>query len=175
MKRYYSLKMKPVTLVGLVVISSLVLTACSGLASASSPSATQQVTGSNTVQVANNSNLGQILVTTDGMTLHSFEIDTPKTSNCSDLCARYWPPYTASAQPTAGPEITGELGTITRSDGALQVTYDCKPLYTYFGDKNPGDVNGDGLNEWGGIWHVVSLGNTSSESSSSGIGGGSGY
>jgi predicted lipoprotein with Yx(FWY)xxD motif len=175
MKRLYSIKMRPVMLFGLVVISSLVLTACSALASASTPSATLPVTGSDTVQVANNSKLGQILVTTDGSTLYTFEIDTPETSNCSDLCARYWPPYIASEQPTAGPEITGELGTITRSDGTMQVTYDGKPLYTYFDDRNPGDVKGDGLNEWGGIWHMVSLGGTAGESSSKGSGGGYGY
>ena len=45
----------------------------------------------------------------------------------------YWPPSTGA--PTAGPGVTGKLGTIKRSDGSLQATYDGHPLYTYIGDS----------------------------------------
>jgi predicted lipoprotein with Yx(FWY)xxD motif len=32
------------------------------------------------------------------------------------------------------------------------VSYEGTPLYTYAGDADPGEVNGDGV---GGVWHVV--------------------
>jgi hypothetical protein len=48
----------------------------------------------------------------------------------------------------------------------MQVTLNGLPLYTFAPDKNPGDATGDGLNDFGGIWHVVSLGGTSTSSSS---------
>ena len=38
--------------------------------------------------------------------------------------------------------VTGKLGTITRDDGTLQVTYNGKPLYYFKNDKAPGDANG---------------------------------
>lgn len=169
MIRDYSLKMRPVMFFGLVVIASLVLAACSS-ASASTPEATKpagSATGGYSVQGTNNSKDGQLLVTTDGRTLYTFAIDTPGESKCTDLCAKYWPPYSGSAKASAGPAVADGLGTITRSDGTKQATYNSMPLYTYFGDKNPGDVNGDGLNQWGGIWYKVSLGGTSGASTSS--------
>ena len=35
------------------------------------------------------------------------------------------------------------LGTTKRKDGTIQVTYDGQPLYTYVGDKKPGEANGN--------------------------------
>ena len=57
--------------------------------------------------------------------------------------------------PAAGPGVTGKLGTITRSDGSKQATYDGHPLYTYIADTTPGQANGNNLN--GGIWHEVTV------------------
>jgi predicted lipoprotein with Yx(FWY)xxD motif len=58
---------------------------------------------------------------------------------------------------TAGPGVTGKLGTITRSDGSKQATYDGHPLYTYIADTAPGQANGNNLNLNGGIWHEVTV------------------
>jgi predicted lipoprotein with Yx(FWY)xxD motif len=60
----------------------------------------------------------------------------------------------AQGEPTGGPGVDGELGTITRDDGSMQITYDGMPLYMCSSDPSPGDTNGDGF---GGLWHVVSL------------------
>jgi predicted lipoprotein with Yx(FWY)xxD motif len=90
-----------------------------------------------------------------GFTLYWFAPDTPARSNCTGTCAVYWPPVAGS--PTAGPGVTGTLGTVTRSDGSTQATYDGHPLYTYIGDSAPGQANGNNLNLNGGLWHEVTV------------------
>jgi len=97
----------------------------------------------------------QVLVDSQGMTLYWFAIDTPTKSNCSGSCATYWPPVTGPV--TAGSGVTGTLGTITRSDGTMQATYAGHPLYTYVGDKAPGQNKGNGLNISGGLWYEMTV------------------
>ena len=92
-----------------------------------------------------------VLADAGGFTLYWFAPDTPGTSRCYGSCAAYWPPLTGS--PAAGSGVTGRLGTIRRSGGALQATYDGHPLYTYVGDVKPGAAKGNGLNLNGGVWH----------------------
>ena len=60
----------------------------------------------------------------------------------------------------AGPGVTGRLGTITRSDGSRQATYDGHPLYTYIADTAPGQAHGNNLNLNGGVWHEVMVSDT---------------
>ena len=88
-----------------------------------------------------------------GFTLYWFAPYTVAKSNCYGTCAQYWPPVTG--KPAAGSGVTGRLGTITRSDGSAQATYDGHPLYTYIADTAPGQVNGNNLNLNGGVWHEV--------------------
>jgi predicted lipoprotein with Yx(FWY)xxD motif len=47
------------------------------------------------------------------------------------------------------------LGTSRRRDGRLQVTYNGRPLYFYVGDKKPGQVLCQNVDEFGGTWLVV--------------------
>jgi len=77
----------------------------------------------------------------------------PTKSTCYGTCAVYWPPVTGS--PVAGPGMNGRLGTIRRSGGATQVTYDRHPLYTYFGDPAPGQANGNDINLNCGLWYEM--------------------
>jgi hypothetical protein len=65
-----------------------------------------------------------------------------------------------------------DIGTISRSDGAKQVTYAGHPLYYFVGDKAAGQTNGEGVNGFGAPWYllapsgqqVTSLGASSSQS-----------
>ena len=97
---------------------------------------------------------GTTVFTNDrGFTLYWFAPDSPSNSRCYGSCAAYWPPVIGT--PTAGPGVTGKLGTIRRSGGSIQATYDHHPLYTYIGDSAPGQANGNGLDLNGGLWHEM--------------------
>jgi predicted lipoprotein with Yx(FWY)xxD motif len=93
------------------------------------------------------------LTNTTGRTLYWFAPDTATRSACYGTCAAYWPPVRGAV--TAGPGVTGRLGTITRSDGSVQATYDGHPLYTYVGDTGAGQANGNRLNLNGGLWYEL--------------------
>jgi predicted lipoprotein with Yx(FWY)xxD motif len=96
-----------------------------------------------------------VLTNAKGLTLYWFAPDTATKSNCNGSCAAYWPPVTGS--PSAGPGVTGRLGTIKRSDGSTQATYNGHPLYTYIADSGPGQARGNNLNLNGGLWHEVTV------------------
>jgi predicted lipoprotein with Yx(FWY)xxD motif len=114
-----------------------------------------------------------VLTNAKGFTLYSFAPDTPTTSNCNGSCATYWPPVKGPA--TAGAGVTGKLATITRSDGSVQATYNGHPLYTYVGDKAPGQAQGNGLNINGGVWHEVTASGAAAAAPSVSASGGGGY
>jgi len=96
-----------------------------------------------------------VLTNARGYALYWFAPDTPTKSTCFGTCADYWPPVIGS--PAAGPGVTGKLGTIRRSDGVAQVTYDHHPLYTYVGDSAPGQANGNDIYLYGGLWHEMAI------------------
>jgi predicted lipoprotein with Yx(FWY)xxD motif len=97
-----------------------------------------------------------VLTNAKGLTLYSFAPDTPAKSACYGSCAAYWPPVPGNA--AASPGVTGQLGTIKRTDGSTQATYDGHPLYTYIGDSAPGKDSGNNLNLNGGLWRDVPAG-----------------
>jgi predicted lipoprotein with Yx(FWY)xxD motif len=99
--------------------------------------------------------IGGVSVVTNarGYTLYWFAPDTPAKSVCNGTCAAYWPPVIG--RPTAGPGVTGKLGTIKRSDGSMEATYDGHPLYTYIGDSAPGQASGNNINLNGGYWYEM--------------------
>jgi predicted lipoprotein with Yx(FWY)xxD motif len=111
---------------------------------ASAPAASE---GAATVEAKPVGTAGTVLVDgDDGMTVYTFTKDTKDSgkSACSGDCLVTWPALTvvAGATPTGGTGVTGTLGTITRDDGTLQVTYNGLPLYYFKNDKAPGDANG---------------------------------
>ena len=96
-----------------------------------------------------------LLTNSRGLTVYWFAPDTSTKSACYGSCAAYWPPVTGT--PSAGPGVTGTLGTITRTDGTKQATYDGHPLYTYIADSAPGSAHGNNINLNGGLWHDVPI------------------
>ncbi len=90
---------------------------------------------------------------TTGLSLYRFDNDEPGESNCEGDCLEAWPPLTTDADPIAAPGVDADLlGTIEREDGTTQVTYDDWPLYFFAGDEEPGDVDGQGVND---VWWLV--------------------
>jgi predicted lipoprotein with Yx(FWY)xxD motif len=100
--------------------------------------------------------LGHILVGTEGLSLYVFLNDESGSgeSACVDQCAENWPPLIVESEEVVGdPRLPGELGTIERTDGSLQVTYDGWPLYYWKDDTAVGDTTGEGR---GDVWYTVS-------------------
>ena len=149
-----------------LAILVLLATACAPqvAATTAAPAATQPpaatsepaapVTGGTTVTLGENDTLGSFLVDDKGMTLYLFTQDSPNTSNCYDQCATAWPPLLTTGDPVAGEGVDASLlGTTTRTDSTVQVTYNGWPLYYYEKDQAPGDVTGQDV---GDVWFVVS-------------------
>jgi predicted lipoprotein with Yx(FWY)xxD motif len=98
--------------------------------------------------------LGPILTDATGMTLYLFTNDSPGESACTNECLVNWPPLTVASadEAVAGDGVTGEIATIEREDGTLQVTIEGLPLYFYAADAEPGDLSG---HQVGGVWFAV--------------------
>ena len=106
-----------------------------------------------TITLAKNG-LGSVLVDSQGMTLYMFTPDTATTSACYGGCAALWPPLLLTGKLRAAIGLqTPLLGTLQRTDGSLQVTYNGHPLYYFAKDAKAGDTNGQGLF---GKWWVLS-------------------
>jgi predicted lipoprotein with Yx(FWY)xxD motif len=97
-----------------------------------------------------------LLTDAKGLTLCTFAPDKVNKSVCYGDCASYWPPVPGNM--SAGPGVTGKIGTITRTDGTTQATYNGHPLYTYIGDHGPGTAAGNNINLNGGLWLDVPVG-----------------
>lgn len=146
----------------LLIAASLVLAACgtsspstANTSPSTSPSPSPAATGT-TIAVATNSKLGQILVDGNGITVYLFVHDTSTASTCYTSCAQIWPPVLTSGPPQAGTGATASLlGTTTRTDGKVEVTYAGHPLYYFVQDKQPGDATGQGVDGFGGLWWVL--------------------
>jgi predicted lipoprotein with Yx(FWY)xxD motif len=101
--------------------------------------------------------LGAILVRSNGHTLYLFEKDRSGKSSCNGSCAQFWPPLLSQSKPTAGPGVNASLlGTTTRANGSVQVTYNKHPLYSFALDKQAGQTKGEGNLAFGAKWYVVS-------------------
>jgi predicted lipoprotein with Yx(FWY)xxD motif len=124
----------------------------------SSSSSTTPASGAGTVEVATASGtLGTFLVAgPKKLTVYLFEGDKGGHSACSGACTSAWPPVTTSGSPTVGGGASSAMvGTITRSDGSKQVTYNGHPLYYFVQDKAAGEATGQGVKAFGASWYVL--------------------
>ena len=153
--------------------AAAVLAACSSGTSSSGSSGTSSPVAASAGSLKT-ATIGSATVLTNGkgFTLYSFAPDTSTKSNCNGACAKFWPPVKG---PATASGVSGTFGTIKRSNGATQATFDGHPLYTYVGDTAPGQAKGNGLNLSGGVWHEVTTSGSAPAGGSSSGSGGSGY
>jgi predicted lipoprotein with Yx(FWY)xxD motif len=138
-----------ITAAGLAVAALVLFGLAVAGASSPAPAATGTGTDLKTTTIGGTT----VLTNAKGFTLYSFARDTPATSKCYGSCAAYWPPVTGT--PAATSALPGRVGTLKRTDGSEQLTYNGHPLYTYVGDSAPGQARGNNLNLNGGLWHEV--------------------
>jgi predicted lipoprotein with Yx(FWY)xxD motif len=108
--------------------------------------------GATSVKVSAGGPLGRVLTDEKGITLYIFKSDAANSGkSAAEALSASWPPL-ISDNPVKPPELVGDLGSITRTDGTKQVTYRGLPLYYFANDRAPGDTNGEGA---GGLWSVA--------------------
>jgi predicted lipoprotein with Yx(FWY)xxD motif len=170
------------------ILAVLIIAVVAVIAATSSGSAKKthsSVAADSAVSIEQTS-LGKTLADANGRTLYLFEGDKPNVSRLSAAGAAIWPPFTSTIKPQArGGVSAAQIGTIAGTNGGTQVTYHGHPLYYYVGDQKRGQAAGQGLDQFGGRWYVLSaqgLAVTSAASStpagggtSSGAGSGYGY
>jgi predicted lipoprotein with Yx(FWY)xxD motif len=160
-----------------IPLVALAVAACGGGGSAATAATPKTSSGASATVGVSKSSLGSILVNSNGHTLYLFKADVGARSACSGACAVAWPPLLATGKPTAGTGLTAsKLGTITRSGGKQQVTYNGHPLYLFIKDKKPGQTTGQGVTAFGAAWFALTPTGiqASAPASNSGGGGGSG-
>ena len=92
------------------------------------------------IETKTDSKVGKYLADGSGKPLYTYSQDTDNTGNCTGDCLSNWPAYKA----TSTSSLPAHVGTITRSDGSVQYTYNKKPLYYFTGDS-AGKITGNGL------------------------------
>ena len=102
------------------------------------------------VTVLENGVPNHYLGTTFGQGLYTFDLDSGNQSACNGACAEKWPPLLVSDEEAK--LLVAPFSSIKRNSGIQQVTYQGKPLYTFFLDHAEGDDKGDGV---GGVWHDI--------------------
>ncbi|HSS32839.1 MAG TPA: hypothetical protein VLL27_06115 [Solirubrobacterales bacterium] len=108
------------------------------------------------VALASAPKLGMVLVDSKGFVLYDFHKDKGTTSACYGACEQGWPPLLTEGEPKpSNGANAGMLGTTERKDGTTQVTYNGHPLYTFAGDKKPGEANGNDISAFGAEWYAL--------------------
>ena len=158
---------------GLIAAAALLAAACGSSSSGSGNAGSTGTPGGASGSALKTATISgaTVLTNAQGSTLYWFGPDTASKSNCTGSCAQFWPPEKGPA--TAGARVTGTLGTVARSDGTVQATYNGHPLYTYTADTAAGQANGNGVNAYGGVWYeATASGSAPATTPTSGGGGG---
>jgi predicted lipoprotein with Yx(FWY)xxD motif len=93
-----------------------------------------------------------VLTNIKGMTLYSLSVEKNGKFICTGSCTKTWPPLLVAAG--TQPKGPVALGTIKRPEGKIQVTFKGSPVYTFDGDSEKGEANGEGIKDVG-TWHAV--------------------
>ncbi len=153
-------------LIGGLVAGTLLLAACgsdpvpiaavpaadTATTTAAPAPAAEPATGSVAV-TSGDSELGEILVGSNGLAVYGFTNDANASSVCYGTCAEAWPPVLVDENWTVAPGLdSGIFNAVARDDGQLQLVAGKWPLYFFAGDTVPTDLNGQGS---GDVWFVV--------------------
>jgi len=135
----------------LPLVAAAILAGCGGGSSAVTPHMPVVITPGRVLSTATLKG-SPGFVNAAGFTVYVFDADlaSPGHSVCDNICAQNWPPVAASANNLPSP-----WSVITRADGSAQLAYAGRPLYQFAFDAHPGDTNGDGVNAFGGLWHIA--------------------
>jgi predicted lipoprotein with Yx(FWY)xxD motif len=147
--------MKISALLALGATTALTLSACgsgSSSSTATQPSSSAQGAAATSGFHVAATSLGKVVVDAQGRTLYRLSADGKNHATCDASCQHYWPATVAGK----AHGITGTVGSTALPGGGTTQTVGGWPVYTYSGDQNPGDVNGEGINEFGGTWYAVS-------------------
>lgn len=160
--------------IAVVLVGAGLLAGCGGSSSSSTTSTAAKTTtppvtkpppnaeeGTVFVSLGSAAGLGEVLVDSAGHTLYAFggdgDGDGGEAPSCDGACAKAWPPLldeNGEPQPSNG-TAAARLGTVARADGTHQVTYAGHPLYTFGGDQQPGEANGNRRSAFGGTWTAL--------------------
>lgn len=135
---------------------------------------------SSVVHAAVHMSYGHYLTDAHGRALYVV-VNGDETVPCEGECAAAWPPYTEesmsmmegdmmesseemadSEEMAESDDMMGEavdpmlIGTVMREDGTTQITYNGYPLYYFVGDTEAGVVNCQAVENFGGIWYILS-------------------
>jgi predicted lipoprotein with Yx(FWY)xxD motif len=138
-------------------VAAIAATAVLLLAAAVGVAAVQHLARPTTVST-HQTKRGKVLAGVNGHSFYMFTRDTSRASACSGTCSKAWPPLLTTGRPAAaaGSGVNAKLlGTMRRSDGRLQVTYNRHPLYSNSADRSAGQINGEGANGYSGHWYLV--------------------
>jgi predicted lipoprotein with Yx(FWY)xxD motif len=165
-----------------ILAAGLVATACSSSGgsgsnaapTAAAPTAAAHNTAQSAVLMTRSGPDGTFLTDGAGKALYLFTSDSSTKSSCTGQCLSYWPIFGGKVKAGSGVQAS-KLGSIT-TDGTKQATYAGHPLYYYAGDQKAGDITGQGLQDFGATWWLVTpsgqaITKSAAGSGSSGYGG----
>ena len=154
-KEQLSMNIKYLTSAGLAVVVAGIAVIVFAVGGSTAKTPSHNVRAASAVSVRSTS-LGKTLVDANGRTLYLFEGDSRNVSRLSSAGVSVWPRFVASGPVTAGNGVQkAKLGTTTSPRNVRQITYNGHPLYYYVGDSKPGNVRGQGLNQFGALWYVL--------------------
>jgi predicted lipoprotein with Yx(FWY)xxD motif len=143
---------KQCTLIVGFIATALTFAACGG--GGSSPSTSPTISPTNAAAALSTANLAGSpgFINSAGFTVYIFDGDLSQAnaSSCNGTCAGAWP----AVAPPSGTLPSGWTS-FQRQDGTMQLAYKGRALYTFVVDQAPGQTNGDGITEFGAVWHIA--------------------
>lgn len=139
-----------------------------------------------TVATQQSEEFGAYLVDGDGRTLYMFETTGAEhtgpermtegvreaAASCSSSCLQAWPAFTSEGgEVQAGENVDSEMLYTAEFEGRMHVVYNGWPLYYFANDAEQGQIQGHGIESFGGTWYAMTPGGGEA-SSGSGEGGG---